>query len=242
MRTHPVVMVYTSVCEEDVPWLDSYLGEMGRTGLPFCMHLDRCSDETFWRVTQHSNCQAVTQQKNPRVEFNETHKQEPFTCCVTARADWAIGLDVDEVFAKDVPEKLHEVIARHPAADVIDFKWVNVWEHDDLLRIDGPFADGHRTNLYNLTGGRRWRFTNPITNGAKLFRDDKWVRDEAKAVARDLVVVHRGMKTLELREAHKTRWDRIYSVALRGDPNPYGFWCYACDTSIMPHLVPNPHL
>jgi hypothetical protein len=46
----------------------------------------------------------------------------------------------------------------------------------------------------------------------------------------DLVCLHAGMMTPELRRLHKERWDRIYSTALRGDPNPLGFWRQAIET------------
>lgn len=48
--------------------------------------------------------------------------------------------------------------------------------------------------------------------------------------------------TPALRRLHKERWDKIYSAALRGDPNPYGFWKNAVETEAAAVTEPHDYL
>lgn len=210
----PSICIFTSICEEDQHWTLQYLREVRRLGLPFAIHFDRCSAET--KSILRSEAYAWTQRDSPR-EFEETDKQGIFDAVVARGFQWALPLDVDETFERSAPDRIRQLMQLD--VDCVDVRWLNLWNDDRHVRVDRGFADGHRVKLYNLQGGRTWKFESKVVNGAKLQE-----RKERVDKRHDLVCLHWGMMTPTLRNIHKDRWDRIYSTALRGDPNPYGFW------------------
>lgn len=230
------VCVFTAVCEEDAHWIPQYLKEIERLQLPFVMHYDRCSSNTTKQVSLHPLCVGVSAKASG--EFRETDKQEPFDRLVSLnRYKWAMAWDIDETYERDTQRKLQEIIQLD--VPYVDVHWVNLWEDQDHIRIDGPFSCGHRVKFYNLN--YRWKFTHAITNGPKMVDEQGAVIAGSPSRDRfwryDLTCIHWGMMTEELRLFHKERWDRIYSTALKGDPNPYGFWNHALDKSITPITV-----
>lgn len=217
------VCAFTAVCQEDLVWLHKYLCEVERLNLPFGMHLDRCLPHTWAFVQAHPLCLTTTISVSD-AEFNEQHKQ-PILDSITALGyGWAFAWDIDETYETGFRNKLDRLLPQLSGADCVDLRWLNLWDDERHVRTDRNFDAGHRVKLYNLNEGRRWAFDHPITNGAKL------VGREGVTVKVDLVCLHHGMMTPELRRQHKARWDRIYSTALRGDPNPYGFWREAIAT------------
>ena len=239
VKRREAIAAFSSICEEDSIWIEQYLSEIERLKMPFYIHFDRCSPKTKRTLSAHSLCRGTTNQDDPRTEFDETHKQQVMDLLQNHRNyDWALAWDVDETFARNAPEKIPEAI--RVRADCINVKWVNVWNSPDRIRIDGPFGSGHRCKLYDLRDGRRWRFTNRVVNGAKLFRGKDEVAGTESRV-HELVWLHWGMMTRELREAHKDRWDRIYGKAV--GRNPYGFWNYALNEDEFPPVTEaNPYL
>ena len=219
--------VFTCICEEDAIWIDQYLAEIERLDLPYATHLDRCSNRTKARMTSHANCIGFDEQNNHAIEFEERHKQGVFDLVAGAGYQWALAWDIDETWERDAPKKIASL--SDVDADYLTCRWLNLWNDAQHIRIDGAFEKGHRVKFYRLD--RTWRFDHPITNGAKNDSPDT-------ALGRlDLVCLHHGLMTRELRLQHKERWDRIYSTALRGDQNPYGFWKFACDESIEPTVI-----
>jgi hypothetical protein len=232
------IAVYSSICEEDACWIDQYLAEVSRLGLRFAINLDRCSIATGARLIAHHRCLGHVFQSDPAIEFNEMHKQKAFDIVVRAGFKWAMAWDVDETYERDAPRKLAEIDAMD--ADYIDTPWHNLWNDPRYVRIDGPFASGHRVKFYNLKR-RQWRFTHMITNGPKIVDEKGDPLADCKNPVRerstryDLNCLHWGMLTREMRLQHKERWDRIYSKAVGS--NPYGFWNYACDEIAYPPEV-----
>lgn len=220
------ICAFTSICDEDACWIPQYLAEAERLGLPFCINLDRCSMPTRRALTRHPLCIGIAVQDDPAVEFEERHKQRALDVVAARGTDWALAWDIDETFEADAPAKLRRL---DPDLDCLDVRWLNLWGDRDHIRVDGAFGEGHRVKLLNLTGGRRWVFDHPITNGPKL------VGREAVVTRFDLVTLHHGMMTPELRRLHKDRWDRIYTTAVGA--NPYGMWADACDETITPVLL-----
>jgi hypothetical protein len=212
------------VCEEDAGWLEQYQAEADRLEMPHVVHLDRCSALTRWRVAAHRLCVGTTRQDGPAVEFRETHKQMALDVVAGLGYDWAMAWDVDETYEAGARQLIAEACEAAGEADCIDIRWLNLWGDVRHIRADGSWLAGHRVKMLNLQGGRRWRFDHPITNGPKL------VGREGVTVRHPLVCLHHGMMTPEMRRMHKARWDRIYSTALRGDPNPYGFWASAIES------------
>jgi hypothetical protein len=230
------VCAFTSLIEEDACWLPQYLREAERLAMPFAMLLDRCSEATAERVRSHPLCVGVARRATAAGEFTEDCKQAAFDIAVASGATWAMAWDCDETYERDAPRKIAEIAALD--VDYVDVRWVNLWGDARHVRTDGPFGGGHRVKFYHLRR-RRWKFTHTITNGPKMVdRRGEVVSDPSpreRAAKHDLVCVHWGMYTPELRRAHKERWDRIYTAAVGN--NPYGFWSYAIETEDQAVLV-----
>lgn len=234
----PNVCAFTSICEEDKEWVPQYLAEVYRLGIHFAVHFDRCSLTTKEVMSSHPYCVGWTAQDDPAVEFNEQHKQAVLDLVAGMSRwtfGWALAWDVDETWEPDAQDKLKAIDC---SDDLLLVRWVNLWEDDRTIRVDGPFKDSKRAKLYNLRRGRglKWRFDHPITNGAKLV-DRQDVPVSTTQSLYPLTCIHHGLKTRALRQLHKDRWDRIYSTALRGDPNPYGTWKYALDDVTYPPVT-----
>lgn len=223
---------FVAVCEEDVwMWGRQFLREMERLGLRFMVHFDRCSGKAKSELGDHDLCAGSVGRNDHSIEFNEQHKQDILDRVAVFKFDWAMALDIDETYAVGLSKDVIWDICNQNNCDLVDIRWLNLWDTKDYIRVDGNWATGHRVKFYNLRSGK-WVFDHPITNGAKL------KGREAKVMARkDLVCLHWGMMTEALRRQHKERWDRIYSTALRGDPNPYKFWTHALDPTITPVTV-----
>lgn len=237
------ICVFTSVCEEDAKHVSRWLQEMARLQLPFVVHFDRCRADfvlDFLAAVERSGAEALyrdsTYQEFADVEFSEQHKQAPLDKVVEAGFDWACNLDIDETWEREAAEKFRQLDSL--GADLVDVRWLNLWEHPDTLRTDPPFNTGHRAKFLNLKSGFEWRFNHPITNGAYgIWRGDGPSREPALAKFHDLVCLHWGMMTREDRLLHKARWDRIYSHHVGN--NPYHFWERMCDETIEPRMAPN---
>jgi hypothetical protein len=228
------VCAFTSVCEEDACWLPQYLREAERLAMPFAMLLDRCSEATAELVRSHPLCVGVAR-RDAAGEFTEDCKQAAFDIAVASGATWAMAWDVDETYERDARRKIDDIAAMD--VDYVDVRWVNLWGDERHVRVDGAFGGGHRVKFYHLRR-RRWRFTHTITNGPKMVdRRGEVVSggERERAAKYDLVCLHHGMCTPELRRMHKDRWDRIYTAAVGN--NPLGFWNYAIETEASAVLV-----
>lgn len=227
------ICVYTSICEEDATWIGQFLQEMERLQLPHVIHFDRCSPQTKQIFAGSPLFVGHTSQDDPLIEFNERHKQAPFNEVVRLGFDWAFAMDVDETFEREAGPKLTAIQGLD--CDYVDTPWVNLWGSLEFIRTDGPFSGGHRVKAYNLKSGLRWEFYCSTVNGARGLG-----AFEPREMKSDLVCLHWGMMTKELREMHRRRWDRIYTKA--SGRNPYGFWNYACDESIEVRTAKNEYL
>lgn len=226
---------FTSVCEEDKHWIPQYLKELERLEIAFAIHFDRCSDELKKLMREHPLCVASTEQNKLDHVFSEKDKQGVLNGLVDLDYDWAINVDIDETWEKDAPTKIQALEGM--TADVVDYKWVCLWNKPDQIRTDGPLSSGHRTRIYNLRSEMRWIFYSDVINGAAAFdrHGQTRLRNETRQGKIDLVCIHWGMMTQEDRLFHKERWDRIYGhYSDRG--NPYGFWDWALDEAIEPRI------
>lgn len=223
------VCAFTAVLGEDADWLPQYLAEMERLAIPFAMLLDRCSDATADLVIRHPLCVGAARREESDGEFTEDVKQAAFDLAVASGARWAMATDVDEVYERNAPRKIAEICALN--VDYVDIKWVNLWGDARHIRVDGAFGGGHRVKFYNLRR-RKWKFADKITNGLRIVNSKgEPVRGEKireKAGRHDLVCIHHGFMTQELRRLHKERWDRIYTASVGS--NPYGTWQWAIET------------
>jgi|GEM_PF-6284115 len=228
------VVAYTAVCEEDSHYISQYLAEVERVDVPFAIHLDRCSEATKNKLINHRLCVGYTSQDDPDLEFDETHKQAVFDLVVKSDADWALAWDIDETWEKRAPEKMAEI--RERSCHAVDTLWKNLWNDPQHIRVDGPFAQGHRIKFRALKTKFNYRFYCKVINGAKAFiggvpANNQLYRREKS----DLVCVHWGLMTRSGRLLHKVRWDRIYTASV--GENPYGIWNYACNEEEYPPTV-----
>jgi hypothetical protein len=233
--------VFTNLCEEDAGYATQFLAEIERLGFPYAIHFDRCSAETKERLGSHPLCIGRSYQENAAVEYTEQHKQACMDIVQhSEKFDWALHWDIDETWEKDAPAKM-AAIDKLQDVDLIDLAWRNLWGDPQHIRMDGGFGTGHRVKFYNLRNGRQWKFDHPITYGCKMVDYAGNVLNGVGVCQQsDLVCLHWGFMTQELREFHRTRWNRIYGKAVGA--NPYGFWNFACDESITPIVVENPYL
>lgn len=230
--------IYTSICEEDHIWIDQYLAEIERLRFPFAINLDGCSRQTKLRLIQHRLCAGATSNDNPKKEFDETQKQGILEIISGKGFDWAIPLDMDETFETDFTNRLGQIDTN--AYDVINIRWVNLWESKEHIRTDGPFANASRDKFYNLKN-YRWRHLQKAVNGPTAFpKNTSRIRRttivEPRTFKTDIIAcIHWGLMTRELRELHKERWDRIYGKAV--GRNPYQWWNHSLDEGNFPPVL-----
>ena len=257
------ICAFTAICQEDVHrWGDQYIAEAERWQLPFVMHFDRCSPGTVARLTGHPLCVGTTEQPDRGIPFNETHKQAALDLVRARGFRWALALDADETLADDAPAKLADV-AERCRADYVLCRWVNLWGDVAHVRVDGRFAYDVRPKLFSLRSGFVWRYNSPVLNsptgyhtsgeaailralrpytGTQRARLERQLRAQATGgpepaalVRDDIIFVHHGLISRELRELHKRRWDSIYGKAV--GYNPYQIWDYALDEVTYPPAV-----
>ncbi len=234
------VCAFTPICQEDAEtWLDQYLAEAERIGLPFVMYLDRCESWVAEMIVDHPMCRGFVWQQLEEVPYTERSKQSALDMA-HRQAPWALHWDADETWERDAREKLLTL----PTGDglleaVLDVRWVCLWGDDEHARVDGKFAPGqdgyNRTKLYRRVTDGRWEFLSDLVYGPTMILLLKRAAMIPRVI--DLACLHHGYKTRELRLHHKERWDRIYG-ALRDDgKNPYQTWEFICDEVTNPPTV-----
>lgn len=234
---------FIEVCEEDAHHIPVFLAELTRLCMPFGIHFDRCSDATKALIREHPLLVAEHCQDDKTVEYTERHKQGIFDkLCDLNRFAYLVHWNSDETWEKDALAKFDAILAT--GADYVYTKWINTWGDMEHIRTDGPW-NSSRVKLYRVAGGKRWLFDHVIIHGCKLLTQDGTIEDDKRVTfsRSDLVCLHHGFQTRELRERHKERWDRIYTTATKGDGNPYGIWKMALDEVTYPPVVSeNPYL
>lgn len=229
------IIALTAVSGQDAQWVPKYLAEAERLGLMFGVLLDRCDvANTIWgKLIGHSLCRFAIGKGTE--EFTEQHKQPLWDAARARDYKWAIAWDIDETWGRNAMAKIEQTLST-TNAHVLTARWLNLWETPDQVRWDGAFRNGCHAKFYNLAAGP-WKFDHPITNGCKLLDARGRIREDTITGKTDIVCLHHGMMTKELRQFHKDRWDRIYSAAV--GCNPYGFWNYALDESVTVETVSN---
>lgn len=237
------ICAFTSLCREDIGWCRQYLNEAERLGMWFSLHLDRVNpDEPAVReMLTNRLCLGYTEQQNHSIEFTEQHKQAVFNASAESGFDWLMAWDIDETYEREAPTKLSAIRDHINHFDLLQVRWLNLWEDIYHIRMDGPFLNSPRVKFYNVSAkakseGVNWTFDHPITNGARMNRGRNHVyKQEVRMMNTGLVCLHHGLMTKSLRLLHKERWDRVYSKAVGA--NPYGIWNYALDEENYPPVV-----
>ena len=248
------VCAFTPTNEEDAQLFgDNYLRGLERHKIQFVMHFDRCKEETKKKFIQHPLCVGHTSQDNPNREYTEQDKQACFDVVWLHKNeyDWALHLDMDEWLERTADQKMEELLP-NCQDDMLVCRWVNTWEKREQLRIGEPFGNSiqgnPRVKLYNLkvhpetAQKRRWFFDHTIIYGCKLVAlDGTCPSGYGTERQTDLVFVHFGLMTHDLRVLHRDRWNRVYGKAV--GENPYQLWNHLVETENEQHqLVPNPYL
>lgn len=230
------IAAYTCICQDDACWIDQYLREATRLGMPFAMHFDKCTIDIMEKVTKHPLCMGYTSldrtSTNMRVDFDEMHKQKPFDTVVRAEFKWALAWDIDETYERDAPAKIKKICELDTKHVVV--RWLNLWETPDQIRVDAHWGCAYRDKFFNLQNSV-WRFTHKVINGPKQWDTiagkpfDIDGDTDVYVKLMDFVCLHWGLMTDELRRQHKARWDYLYTKAVGA--NPYGVWNAALDTT-----------
>lgn len=225
---------FTPICEADAHWADQYLAEIERLQIPFFIYLDRCSEKTIHKLTNHPQCTGSVRQDDPSIEYNERAKQAILDMAVQAGYTWTIHWDSDETWEKDFSRKIDMVLDSD--LHCVTCRWVNLWNDPKHIRVDDRFEVESRITgrekFYRLDNVN-WQFNSGIVYGPS---PDRLVRRGAV----DIACLHWGYMTRELRLEHKARWDHNYTKAV--GHQPYGTWNYICDESRVPTIVSNPYL
>jgi hypothetical protein len=208
--------------------------------MPFAMYFDKCYSP---ELANHPLCVGTI---NGTEIFNESSKRAAFHILLYKNFTWAASTDIDEIYEKGAKEKF-DLIDNSTECFLIHNSWVNLWGDYQHVRTDGPFASGYRCRINNLTpmreGKYKWEWTTRLTNGCiLLYSNGVRVKDRLVPMGySDLVCIHCGLMTHELRLQHKKRWDTVYTRAV--GRNPYGIWNYALDYQQYPPVVKeNPYL
>lgn len=216
-----------------------YLEEAARLHMPFVMHFDRCdmNDSMIFLARSNYLSKGYTFQPSAHIEFDERHKQQPLDLVRSLGYGWAMAWDIDEIYEREAPAKIYDILRLD--ADYVDIIWLNLWNDLQHIRIDGPFGTGHRVKFLNLR--KNWAYYHPVINGPRIVANPPGKNPATERSWRsDLVCLHLGMMTQDLRLIHKTRWDRIYTKSVGA--NPYGFWNYALDPNYPPIVVEHDYL
>lgn len=230
------IVAYTAICEEDGQWVDQYLAEVKRLGIRFAMHFDRCGNDIKTKVSTHRSCIGTTSES--RLPFSEKSKQAVLDLVASSGTCWAMPWDMDETWDKDAVAGLAKL--QRLNVDYIMLGWINLWGDSATVRTDGPFKS-LREKMYNLRSGR-YRYDSTVVNGPKLLTSRGFAKQDSICHRSwDVVCLHWGLMSEQLRQQHKARWDNVYSRIC--GKNPYGIWEYALDqVTYPPSLSPNTYI
>ena len=250
------VCAYTCICLEDVGWVPQYLAEAKRLGLHYGVYMDRCrpeDDVCLEEMAKNHLCVGVTM-RSPRrrgllAEFRETDQQYVLDLVRDYRWGqyhkfgfrWALSWDTDETFERDAAGKLLELGRRNDVCLKLPF--VVAWDESSRIRVNSPFSTGEawKHAAYNLGTGGAWRFVDAAVKGPKLYpRGRRRGPARVEAECFNLMKIHWGYMTEELRRFHKERWDRIYGAVV--GKNPYGLWDFLLDPAYPAETAENPYL
>jgi hypothetical protein len=189
-------------------------------------------------VERHKLCIGTTAENV--LPFNEKHKQKVLDLVQDKkRFKWAMPWDIDETWDKNAPEGLTALQSLD--VDYVMLGWQNLWNDPQHIRVDGPMKC-YRDKLYNLRSGR-FEFMSAVVNGPTLHAGGAEKATVTFHRTWDVVCLHWGLMTRELREQHKARWDAVYGQPVCGGRNPYGIWDWALnEKDYPPRIEPNPYL
>jgi hypothetical protein len=223
----------TPVCEEDaVRWLDQYLAEVERLQCFFALHFDHCSHRTKEKARRHPAFLGATSNDDPQTPHAERHRAGPYGVAKGHFCVAALTWDIDETWEKDAPAKFDAVLNNGLHWDAAKVHWINLWGDERHIRTDNP-SNAYRDRLLRLDSGIRWHWRGPII--VDPYADKCW--ESVRVLKTDLVCLHHGLMTRELRLQHKKRWDRVYGHFTSDGKNPYGYWDYILDEEAHPPVI-----
>lgn len=209
-----MIGAYTPICQEDERWVSQYLAEVERLGIYFAIHLDRCSLPLKLKTAYHPRCIGYTEQNHPDVEYREDCREKLINMLEERGVTLALLWDIDETWERMAPEKLQNLLD-NKTFDNARVHWINLWGDNQTVRIDNH-SNPYRVKINRLDRGINWTWNGIVVDP---YADG---RREVTTLGTDLVCLHHGLKTPELRRLHKERWDRVYGYHL--GKNPYSYW------------------
>lgn len=224
-----MIGAYTPVCQEDEGWVGQYLDEVSRLGVAFAVHFDRCDDTLKKRMTSSWRCIGHTSQDDPDIEYRESCRDPLMKILRFADVTLAMLWDIDETWERQALVKLRDLDG-YKGFDNAYVHWYNLWDtegdtttHPLSIRLDNP-SNPYRLKIHRLDSEVDWVWrggvvVDPYPKGREA--------STLHSFHSDLVCLHHGLKTRELREQHKARWDRVYGHHL--GKNPYTYWDYLLD-------------
>jgi hypothetical protein len=206
MKMARSICAFTPMSNEYIDWLDQYLAGLKRLDMPFVMHFDRCSDATISKVCQNPACLGHTRQDDFNRDFMEGDRQGIMDIVRTLGFNWALMLDIDEVLERDAAPKLAALEASN--ADSAEMLYLDLGpdvHHYSEDRGSGQSGWKSRTKAFRVGDGR-FTFRNP------QYIYPLWPegRDGGVVFQSDLVILHTGHLTPELRKWHRDRATRLF--------------------------------
>jgi hypothetical protein len=126
------------------------------------------------------------------------------------RADWIFAIDADEALDPRDVETLRRA-CQYTDADALHLRWMNLWNSEKLIRVDGIYGMGSPPRLWRATPSLRLV---SMSNGIHT-----WSEREVKRAGVDVRLWHWGYIDRDQRLA---RWRNYNAI----DPNNYGEDCY----------------
>jgi hypothetical protein len=230
----------TPVCEEDaVRWGAQYLEEITRLGFPFAMHFtdgnrltSDAGKEAHNRFRHHPLYVGASIGPKDR-SFRDHDRQGAYDILERKRFDATILMDIDETWEANFHSKI-EALFQRDDWDAGRVHWINVWERPDQLRIDNP-SNPYRVKINRLDQGKRWHWMG--------WSVDPYImpeRPRSRDLGTDLVCLHWGLMTRELRLFHRDRNHQLFKESY--GECPFEYWDYLLDEKRRMELITNTFL
>lgn len=215
---------WLATCEDDaLRWGEQWLAEATRLQIQFTVYFDKCSQAV---VDMFRTNDLFLGGINGSKPFDELCKDEALQLLRSrSNADWLMTWDTDETWEPEAPQKLK--LLEPLDCDEVRISWVNLWNDSDVVLVNYP-SNPVRSKLF--TGKRAWKYAHGCVATPGLLPPQP-----GKEESIDLVCLHHGLMTRELREMQKQRWDKIYGRVM--GRNPYGAWDWVLNEKDHPPLT-----
>jgi hypothetical protein len=202
--------IFVAVCERDFHWFEKFERQAKILGYPISVFADHLSPESLERLEFSSATCFV--HDNQTEQFSEKSKEIALRFLKDNNFKWAIQMDIDETWQDGAKELIEQALSENQDKDIGECQMITVDNRDGKLfkRVDDYFTKGvesKRERIYNLSND--WRWVDPITCGAKMFRNNILVEQVTQFWC-PAASVHWGYSTQELRLDHTDKWHDVW--------------------------------